>query len=120
MASGTGPTLEQLLQMGITAAKEGNKDGARQLLKQVVKKDSSNDRAWLWLAKVAEGNQQRRQYLDKALKANPNNKAAKQALEQISATRSSNEQHTLMMGLLVVLGVSVIAALVIMIVLLAS
>jgi Tfp pilus assembly protein PilF len=104
------PNLENLLQLGITAAKDGNKEGARVLLKQVLDMNKKNDRAWVWLASVAESNQQRRQYLETALKYNPQNEQAQKALQKISAKRSNKEQRTLMIGVFVLLLVLVLTA----------
>ena len=42
--------LKALLEEGITAAKAGQKERARQCLMQVVKADENNEQAWLWLS----------------------------------------------------------------------
>ena len=42
--------LKALLEEGITAAKAGQKERARQCLMQVVKADKNNEQAWLWLS----------------------------------------------------------------------
>lgn len=104
------PNLEKLLQLGITAAKDGNKEGARILFKQVLDMDKKNDRAWVWLASVAESNQQRRQYLETALKYNPQNEQAQKAIKKLSAKRSNIEQRTLLVGVFVLLLVLALTA----------
>jgi tetratricopeptide (TPR) repeat protein len=115
-----GLNLENLLQLGITAAKEGNKDGARMLLRQVLEADRKNDRAWFWLAYLAETSDERRQYLENAVKANPKNQAAQQALRKMVAKRSNQEQRMLLMGIVVVLAISVVVALLCLVTLAAS
>ena len=44
------PNREQLLQMAVTTAKAGNRDGARVMLRQVLSEDRRNERAMLWMA----------------------------------------------------------------------
>ena len=82
-ASGT--SVDQLLQMGINTAKDGNKEGAKVILKQVIQKDKRNDRAWTWLAFVEDDPIQRRRYLQNAVRINPGNRAAQEALGKIEA-----------------------------------
>ncbi len=120
MSSAHGPNLETQLQMGITAAKQGNKEGARVLLKQVIQTDPKNDRAWFWMAYVAQTSAQRRQYLENALKANPNNQAAAKALKKMASRSRNREQRTLVMGMLVMFAVLSFAALLIVVALLAN
>lgn len=111
------PNLENLLQMGITAAKEGNNEGARMLLKQVLDADKKNDRAWVWMAYITTDSVKRRQYLQTALKINPGNTAAKKALSKINKKRSSTEERTIIiagvftLGLLSLVVVLVVVAL---------
>lgn len=113
------PNLENLLQMGITAAKQGNKDGARVLLRQVIEGDKKNDRAWLWMASVAENTEKRKQYLETALRINPHNDAAKKQLTKLEKKRSRGEQRTLQVGLVVLLLVMVVSLLMFLVVVLA-
>ncbi|MFP4322382.1 MAG: tetratricopeptide repeat protein [Anaerolineales bacterium] len=119
MSSADGPNLEAQLQMGITAAKQGNKEGARVILRQVIQADPQNDRAWYWLAYLADTNAQRRQFLQSALKANPNNQNAQKALTKMATRNRSQEQRTLIIGVLFLFGVLAFAALLILVVLVA-
>lgn len=114
------PNLEKLLQMGITAAKQGNRDGARMLLRQVLDDDKKNDRAWLWMAYVAEDGLKRRQYLETALKINPYNKAARKALRKITARKSLREQRTLIVGMVFLLLILVVSAFICLVALIGS
>jgi len=103
--------LEQILQMGIKAAKQGNRQGARVLFSQVLDDDKRNDRAWVWMASVAENKTKQRQYLETALRINPNNPAARKAVQQMRNSRSRSEQRTLMMGIVMILVLLIVAAL---------
>lgn len=116
MARRDNPQLENMLQMGITAAREGNREGARVILRQVLDADKKNDRAWLWLAYVAESKTKRQQYLESALRVNPNNEPAKKALLKMSRKKSNRERRTLMIGMVAVMAVLVVTALLILVV----
>src|SRR5262245_22676810 len=61
-----------LLRQGITLAKAGKKAAARELLLEVSTLDSGNELVWLWLASVAEYQQETVACLRKALAINPN------------------------------------------------
>jgi Tfp pilus assembly protein PilF len=115
MSNAENVNLEKLLQMGITAARDGNQEGARVLLQQVLEENSKIDRAWFWLAVVADNDAQRRQYLQTTLKINPNNKAAKKALRKIQRSRTRGERRTLWLGIVVILMVLVIVALLVLV-----
>ena len=60
MASG-GPNREELLQLAIRAAKEGNVDSARMMFDQILAQDKKNERAMMWMAKLAEKKSERKQ-----------------------------------------------------------
>lgn len=75
--------IQQLLQAGIRAARQGNRSAARRLLHEVIAQEPTNELAWIWLASVAENVQERREYLERVLAINPNNKRATQALERL-------------------------------------
>lgn len=112
MSNADNPNLENLLQMGITAAKQGNRQAARVMFKQVLDEDKKNDRAWVWMASVADDPIQRQQYLETALKINPSNKAARTMLRKMSKRRNLKEQRTLALGAIFVLAILVGAALI--------
>ena len=48
------PNREELLQLAICRAKAGNNKPARLMFEQVLKQDKNNERAMMWLAKIAE------------------------------------------------------------------
>ena len=90
-----GPNREELLQMAIQAAKTGQKDGARMMFRQVLEADRRNERAMMWLAKLADNKEERVQWLQKALEVNPENTAARQTLNTIKYKRAASEGRTL-------------------------
>lgn len=112
MSNADNPNLENLLQMGITAAKNGNREAARVFFKQVLDEDKKNDRAWVWMASVAEDATRRQQYLETALKINPENKAARKAIKKMTRRRFTREQRILATGVIFVLAILVVAALI--------
>ena len=44
---------DTILQLGIEAAREGNRDEARNLFSLLTRQEPDNVQAWLWLAGVA-------------------------------------------------------------------
>jgi hypothetical protein len=73
----------RLLEPGIAAYKAGNKIQARQLLAQVVRQDSKNETAWLWMSGTVSTARERRICLERVLSINPNNDAARRGLEKL-------------------------------------
>ena len=76
------PNLEQLMQLGIQTARQGNKENARVIFQQVLDSDSHNERAWLWMAAVAETPVDRVRYLNTVLRINPQNRTAQRELNR--------------------------------------
>jgi Tfp pilus assembly protein PilF len=70
--------------------KEGREDEAREILIQMLKKDQSNDDAWVWLASITENREKRQKCLEEALKHNPNNTTAKRVLQKMTAPPATN------------------------------
>jgi Tfp pilus assembly protein PilF len=118
--SGAQPNREELLQMGIRAAKSGNKDGARIFFEQVLSQDRRNERAMMWMAKLAgEDKTTRKKWLERALQVNPDNEQARDALKRMNYSNSAQENRTLLIfgmitGVLIVLAVVVVGALLIL------
>lgn len=88
---------EELLQMAIRAAKDGQKEGARMMLRQVYNRDKRNETAIMWLAKTATSKKERRDWLTKALELNPTNETAKKALDKMSYQEAANQNKTLIL-----------------------
>lgn len=98
MTQQSGPGIEQLLQMAINNAKQDNQEGAKVILRQVLKQDKRNDRAWMWLAYVEDDPVQRRRYLENAVRINPSNQAAQKALNKIKNKKASRRNRTMLYG----------------------
>ena len=67
---------ENLLNKGIAAAQNGDRDGARKLLTQVVALDPSSEDAWMWLASISDYPEELLAFLKRVLEINPENARA--------------------------------------------
>lgn len=110
------PNREQLLQMAISTAKAGNKDGARVMLRQVLSEDKRNERALLWMALIARNNKERRQWLMRVLDVNPDNEQARKQIKRMDYEASAQQNRVLLIfgvvvGVLFVLMLVVVIAL---------
>jgi hypothetical protein len=72
---------ETILRLGIEAAREGNREEARNLFSLLTRQEPDNVQAWLWLAGVAEGPDQRRAALERVLELEPDNEMALKGLQ---------------------------------------
>jgi Tfp pilus assembly protein PilF len=106
------PNREELLQMGIRAARAGNQDAARIAFQQVLGQDKRNERAMMWMAKLAEKPAERRKWLERVLDVNPDNDAAREAIQRMAYKTSARENRVLLMFGMVV-GVLIVLALVV-------
>lgn len=95
MAQQGGPNREQLLRMAIQSAKQGNKDGARVMLRQILDEDQTNERAMLWMAKTSKSVSERRNWLENVLKVNPESEVAQRALDQMDYQENASETRKL-------------------------
>lgn len=82
--------IDDLLEHGIRAARAGDKETARRLLKQVIDEDPDNELALIWLASSVTSPAERRMYLQQVVRVNPDNQRAREALRQLSTGRSEN------------------------------
>jgi len=71
---------EALLREGISAAKSGQRERAREMLTHVVEEDEENALAWLWLSGVVDSLDDREVCLDNVLALDPDNDAARRGL----------------------------------------
>ena len=88
---------EELLQLAVKAAKDGQKDGAKMMFRQIHSRDKRNETAIMWLAKLASSEKERISWLTKALELNPTNEAAKKALDKMNYRESANQNKTLIL-----------------------
>lgn len=95
---GTEPTLEDLMQMGMQAVRQGNRPNARLFFQQVLDADKHNERAWLWMASVAETREERIRFLKTVLRINPSNSVARDELERMRRRRASSNTLVLRYG----------------------
>lgn len=72
---------KNFVQRGIDAEKEKRKDFARQCFLQAVVHDSRNEMAWLWLASIAETEEEKNAHLHRVLEINPKNETALSSLK---------------------------------------
>jgi len=79
----------QRLESAITAIKAGDEAKARTLLELAIAGNPEDDRAWQWLAVVADTAAEQQRCLYRALSINPNNQAVREALQQLSAQETS-------------------------------
>ena len=89
--------LQETLKLGIEAVRRGDKQAAEMLLRQVVNGDPNNELAWMWLASAVDSVEERRRCLENALRINPNNARAQEALSRLgggSASPRSPERAT--------------------------
>jgi hypothetical protein len=72
---------DQILQLGIDEARNGNREAARNLFELLTRQEPDNAQAWLWLAGVADGPDQRREALQRVLRLDPSNDMARKGLQ---------------------------------------
>ncbi len=74
---------ESILQLGIEAARKGEKDEARRLFRLLTREQPENAQGWLWLAGVAEDREERQAALEQVLRLDPNNEMALKGLQAL-------------------------------------
>ena len=74
---------ESILQLGIEAARAGDKAEARELFRLVTREDPRNAQGWLWLAGVAEDRGEKRAALEHVIDIDPNNELARKGLNAL-------------------------------------
>ncbi len=107
------PNLDQLMQLGIQTARQGNKQNARMIFQQILDADGQNERAWLWMAAVAETPEDRVRCLNTVLRINPNNQAAQRELSNLKKKQASSNSQVLLYGGFVLALVLILIAVVI-------
>ena len=82
----------QNLSYAIQLIKSGNKKEALPVLKKIVQAEPDNEKAWLWLYSCVESVEQKKYCLQKAIKINPNNQKAHNALSKFDVQPSTSKQ----------------------------
>jgi hypothetical protein len=77
------PNKEQLYRMAVEAVKNGQKQPARMMFQQILQIDGRDTRAMMYMAKIAATTDERAEWLQRVLKADPKNQSAKKALGKI-------------------------------------
>lgn len=80
-----------VLQTGITAAREGRQAEARALLQQALQTDPNSEQGWLWMSIVVETDPERRLCLERVLTINPYNQTAQAGLEKLRSGHSPGD-----------------------------
>jgi Tfp pilus assembly protein PilF len=114
------PNLDDLMRLGMSTAKQGNRDNARVIFRQVLDADKRHVGAWLWLASLAENNTDRRRYLETVLRLDPDNETAKKQLAKLDQAVSRSENASLRFGIMIVAVLVIALVLVIGVVLIAT
>lgn len=69
-----------LIQRGVDASAEGNRDLAIECFDQAIEYDPRNETAWMWMASLAEDERRKIELLERVLSINPDNADAKAAV----------------------------------------
>lgn len=75
--------MSSQLHEAVRLAQAGNKDEARQMLRQIIQTDPNNEMAWLWLASVAAERGEYQHALQEVLRINPANQQARDLMAQL-------------------------------------
>ncbi|HET89864.1 MAG TPA: hypothetical protein ENN99_03865 [Chloroflexi bacterium] len=80
-----------LLEMGIAAARSGNRDEARMLLEGATLHEPDNEQAFLWLSFVLDDPELSMRCLERVLEINPHNERAKQGLAWLRSQHADQD-----------------------------
>lgn len=80
---------QSILQLGIEAARSGDKAEARELFRLVTREDPNNAQGWLWLAGVAEDREEKRAALERVVQIEPGNELARKGLAALGGARAT-------------------------------
>jgi hypothetical protein len=81
---------DSILQLGIEAARDGNKEEARNLFRLLTRQEPGNAQAWLWLAGVAENREERQAALEHVVELDPTNEMAVKGLQALGVKPGSS------------------------------
>lgn len=75
--------MSEKLEQAIREVEAGNKEAAIALLAQVLKEDSTNEEAWIWMSEAVDDSIKKVECLEKVLEVNPFNQDALRGLEHL-------------------------------------
>jgi CheY-like chemotaxis protein len=78
-----------LVQRGVEAAGENRKDFARQCFEQALEHESENEMAWLWMASIADSEDEQTACFERVLSLNPENETAQASLKAIQTQKTN-------------------------------
>lgn len=76
------PNKEELYKLAVKAAKNGQRQPARVMFQQVLQQDKRDVRVLLWLARLADDEEDRVAWLNRVLQVDPKNEVALKALNK--------------------------------------
>jgi len=82
----------EILALGMDAARDGNREEARNLFTLLTRQDPDNIQAWLWLAGVSDDPRQRRSALERALEIDPQNDMALRGLRALNGVQGGDRR----------------------------
>ncbi len=82
----------EILALGMDAARDGNREEARNLFTLLTRQDPDNIQAWLWLAGVSDDPRQRRAALERALEIDPQNDMALRGLRALNGVQGGERR----------------------------
>ena len=86
--------FQQLLQKGIAAAKNGEREDARELLMEATEMDALSEDAWMWLASISDYPEERIAFLNNVLTINPTNGRAEKWLAETESLLTDSLTET--------------------------
>jgi len=66
--------------------KENKEEEARTILLRLLQANAGDDEAWVWLASITADREERKKYLEEALKHNPRNQTALKTLQKMGGS----------------------------------
>ena len=115
-APSNSPNLEELFNMGVDAAKKGQRQGARVIFRQILESDKRNIRAMMYLAKLAPSDKERMGWINRILEIRPGYEPAEELLNKITYGKAAGRNRVLFrVGIGVYMAVIILVAALMMI-----
>ncbi|MCU0497418.1 MAG: hypothetical protein MUF87_08720 [Anaerolineae bacterium] len=105
----TGTNNEEMINLANRAIQDGNPDGARVMLRQVLQRDQRNERALLLMARIAKNPREQESFLKRVLKLNPENEAAQKMLKKLEYRSQASQNRTLLFFGVVIAVMTIVA-----------